>query len=460
MSSAESPTQKMENFLRDIPDGLYPQDVIMTDMERKSLVVRRLEQLFTGKISGRLMLKGPPMRPGGSFVVVADTQTTSSSTAYEPLTLGSESAREAKILSLEQRSRPLRNKSCSRGHRLASNPTEDHTDTGGNDNGTGSGTNQSPPVPRLPEQRPTQARDLDPDGTQIPSENMNYIRHLGLMPPELLPEQPSIQDAHPDAEGWVYLNLLCNMAQIHMISVTPNFVRSAVSEISTKFQLSPDGSKIRWRGGSEGTKFSSDSSGYNPLKSPSTDNIDSSEKKHRRQKTGHSSSDELLFGGSSEDAPKFAPQLCAPFDSFQYKPLFVQQDSSGGYSSLDETACSLEPAEGGNPCESSCGPNGFGRLTHKKQRIEGVAIYYSGAPFYADLSGDPSDGSPTAHTLLSGQTQKDSQESSEFTRPPRRTMSGSFINYRPLTDRGQALHQQSSAMDEDNNEAQGLTNDD
>lgn len=453
MGSAESPTQKMETFLTDIPDGLYPQDVIMTDKERKDLVVHRLEQLFTGNISGRLKLKKPPMRPGGRFVVGTDTQTTRSSTAYEALTLGSEPAREANILSLEQGSQLLGNRSCSGAHGLPSNPTEDHMDTGGSD------TDLAPPVPHLPEQRPTQARDLDPDRTQIPSENMKYIRHLGLMPPELLPQQPSIQDAHPDAQGWVYLNLLCNMAQIHMISVTPNLVRSAVSELSTKFQLSPDGSKIRWRGGFEGTNFSSDKSGYNLLRSPSIDNLDGSEKKHRRHKTGHSSDDELQCGSSSKDVPQLAPQLCVPFESFQYKPLFLQQDSSGGYSSLEGTHVSLEPAEGGNPCKSSCGPNSFGRPTHKKQRHGGVAIFYTGAPFYTDLSGDPSDVSATAHTLLSGQTQKDPQESSEFARSPQITMSGSFINYNPLTDRGQALHQQCSDMNEDNDGARGLTSD-
>lgn len=453
MGSAESPTQKTQTFLTDIPDGLYPQDVIMTDKERKDLVVHRLEQLFTGNISGRLTLKKPPMRPGGSFVVGTDTQTTTSSTAYEALPLGSEPAREAKFLSLEQGSQLLGNMSRAGAHGLASNPTEDHMDTGGFD------PNLPPLVPHLPEQRPTQARDLDPDRTQIPSENIKYLRHLGLMPPELLPQQPSIQDAHPDAQGWVYLNLLCNMAQIHMISVTPNLIRSAVSEISTKFQLSPDGSKIRWRGGSEGTKFSSDKSGYNLLKSPSIDNLDGSEKKHRHHKTGHSSDDELQCGSSSKDVPQLAPHLCAPFESFQYKPLFVQQDSSGGYSSLDGTHDSLEPVEGGNPCKSRCGPSSFGRPTHKKQRHGGVAIFYTGAPFYTDLSGDPSDTSATAHTLLSSQTQKDPQKSSEFARSPQRTMSGSFINYNPLTDRGQALHQQCSAMNEDNDGARGLASD-
>ncbi|KAK2666926.1 Frequency clock protein, partial [Fusarium oxysporum f. sp. vasinfectum] len=140
-------------------------------------------------------------------------------------------------------------------------------ETGGNGKGLVSSTKPFPPLPLLPKQRPTRPCDLDPDRAQIPSENMNYIRHLDLLPPDLLPGQQSIQDVHLDAEGWVSLNLLYNLAQLHLINVTPDLVRSAVLEISTKLQLSPDGHKIRWRGGSKDTKFSSHSSGYDSQES-------------------------------------------------------------------------------------------------------------------------------------------------------------------------------------------------
>lgn len=51
--SVWSSDQKVENYLCDIPEGLYPRLMAMTDRERKKLVVRRLEQLLTGKIGGR-----------------------------------------------------------------------------------------------------------------------------------------------------------------------------------------------------------------------------------------------------------------------------------------------------------------------------------------------------------------------------------------------------------------------
>src|SRR6478736_10420702 len=114
---------------------------------------------------------------------------------------------------------------------------------------------------------------------------MNYIRHLDLLSPDILPGQQSIQDIHLNAEGWVSLNLLYNLAQLHLINVTPDFVRSAVLEISTKFQLSTDGHKIRWRGGSKDTKFSSHVAIHDSPKSPPVNNIDGSEKTCEHQNT-------------------------------------------------------------------------------------------------------------------------------------------------------------------------------
>ncbi|EXL66288.1 hypothetical protein FOPG_17529 [Fusarium oxysporum f. sp. conglutinans race 2 54008] len=420
--STELSKQKVENYLQDIPDGLYSRQMIMTDKERKNIVIQRLEQLFTGKVSGRYAPKKQPMWSGDSFasaLAVEDAKMTGSSTVREPPTLGNEPTQEAKILPLEQQSRQLGNKNLPGRHGSTFHPNEDHTEIGGNDNNTVSGTNLSPPMPLVSEQQPTQLRDMD---------------------------------LHRDVDGWVYLNLLYNLAQLHMINVTIDFVRSAVSEISTMFQLSSDGRKVRWRGGSDRTKFSNHSS----PRCASTERIDILEKKCKRRKT----SNEFQCDSSSKNAYKFGTKLCVPSESFLYPPLVVQQDRTGGQSSLREPAPPFGPPEDRNPSESGGGFSCSGESTHKKQRQEGAIIYYSGATFCIDLSGDPGDMSPTTHPLSSGQNQKGPQQSSDFTRPPRRTSSGSFINYGPLTDRDQVLHQQSSAMDENNNGTLGPVNDD
>lgn len=368
---------------------------------------------------------------------------------HQPPTLGGpngapEASREARILPAEQASSRVK-KSSSRDNGSASNSGGDQTESGGN------GNNTSPPNPPPPEQRPTRPNDLDPDRVQVPSENMEYIKHLGLVPPELI-NQPQTDDVHPDADGWVYLNLLCNLAQLHMINVTPDFVRVAVSDFSAKFQLSPDGRKIRWRGGTEGTKFSSDSSGDNGRNSDDMDDTDSSNKdgSSKRQKTTHSTGDEFQSGtgSSSKNASnKFAPQVSASSESFHYKPLFARQGSSREQTSMDETLSSFGPVEDSNVGDSRWGQSGSGATSNRrKRRRDGAVIYYSGAPFCTDLSGDPGDTSPMTYMMSSGQGQQEGDtstgadaEGSAGTSPARPRLansdSGSSLDYRPLVDK-------------------------
>ncbi|EHK24183.1 frequency clock protein-like protein, partial [Trichoderma virens Gv29-8] len=446
--------QKVENYLREIPEGLYPRFVSLTEKEKKKLVVRRLEQIFTGKIGGKHAHRSQPTQPPVVSIVppakatLGNPSPQRSSLVQQPkpspnanpganLNPAPEPMREARILPQEHQSGHTGKKSRSQDMGSTSNSNGDQTESGGNGNssgnGNGSGTNPSPPMPPPPEQRPTRPRDLDPDRVQIPSENMEYIRHLGLVPPELIadpPERPS-DDVHPDEEGWVYLNLLCNMAQLHIMNVTPDFVRNAVVDLSAKFQLSPDGRKIRWRGGTDGTKFSSDSSGDHSQRSPETDDTENTKADHhKRQKTGRSTGDS---GSSGNNLSKFGPQVSASSESFHYKPLFLHQQSPNEQSSMeDDTLSSFGPIEESN-ADSRWGQSGSGASNRRKRRRDGAIIYYSGAPFCTDLSGDPGDISPTTYMLSSGRERLDPQV--QFARPiPFRSGSGSSMTRRPLSD--------------------------
>ncbi|KAG7136108.1 Frequency clock protein like [Verticillium longisporum] len=316
-SRARSSEQKVESYLKDIPEGLYPRHMVMTDKEKKKLVVRRLEHLFTGKITGQAF-------------------------------------REKAAV-------------------LATKPDNDSTE---NSNG-----------------------DQNETTGNVPSENMDYIRHLGLVPPELLPVH-EVQDVASDADGWVYLNLLCSLAQLHIVNVTPDFIRTAVTEKSTKFQLSHDGRKIRWRGG-----------------------CDEPRKKLKKVQVA-GEVDPSSAHLSSKHNPTLLGKTSVSPDNFHYKPMFVHQSTSGGQSSMDDTSSSLGPVEDSNLDDSRWGNSGSGTSLRKKRRRDGAIIYYNGAPFCTDLSGDPGDTSPTSHMASSGQQK--SSSGPEFVRPdpPQRTTSG------------------------------------
>ncbi|BFZ59139.1 hypothetical protein YB2330_000143 [Saitoella coloradoensis] len=64
---------------------------------------------------------------------------------------------------------------------------------------------------------------------------------------DLVTSNKELQGA--DTHGWVYLNIITNLAQLHLMNVTLPFVRAAVEKLSTRLELSEDGGMIRGRMG-------------------------------------------------------------------------------------------------------------------------------------------------------------------------------------------------------------------
>ncbi|CAN8105049.1 unnamed protein product [Discula destructiva] len=432
-----SADQKVETYLREIPQGLMPRHVALTDKDKKKVVVRRLEHLFTGKFGGkskRLQPATPPLDPQSVFYGAVPTP--SLSTSAPVLALPQDDPREAQIQLNDSNDR-----SNSREEPSASNYNGEN-DHGENPMACGSASNEhgdsgsSPHNADMLEQRATRPLDLDPDRAQIPSENMDYIRHLGAMAPEYLPESKyQSQDVSMDADGWIHLNLLCSLAQLHTLNVTPDYIRSAVSERSAKFQLSRDGRKIRWRGGTHGTKFSSDSSGDSSERSPDAAVTQGSndDGQRKRQKV------------SAQVSPASTKlQASASPQGFHYKPMFVHHQSSSLATSMEddtESQASYPKIENSNMNSRSTDfVSGSVSSPRKKRRRDGAVIYYTGAPFCLDLSGDPGNDSPTAQMASSGQAQESSQNLQE--KPElARTTSGSELPFRPLVDGPEQLDQ-------------------
>lgn len=438
--SRQKSDNTVERYLADIPEGLLPNLSVLSESEKKKLVVRRLEQIFTGKGVGHARHNSLSLVPAGDDDVdmsgLSGADDKSQMKTQPSILTPAEASREAHILPQSQQ------KSHSYHNVSPSNSAEDQTtsrDTG-DASGSGGGSGQrdngaSPPNGNAPEQRPTRPNDLDPDRPSVPAENMSYIRHLGLHAPES--RQFSAHDVSVDTEGWVYLNLLCSMAQLHMFNVTPAFIRSAVNEKSRQFQLSPDGRKIRWRGGGEGTKFSSDSSGGNSQHGSSSpgDTDGSNEFDQRKRRKARAVGDEVMISEPS----KFGQQASGSSDEFHYKPMFAhhQTSSSDEQPSLDEESGS----SAGPPEESNLGMNskwnysGVSRQSQRKRRRDGAIIYYTGAPFCTDLSGDVSNDS--AYNTASSE--------SPIVPELKRYGSGSSIPFKPLS----SFHSHRSMMDLD-----------
>ncbi|KAI0475226.1 frequency clock protein [Xylariaceae sp. FL0804] len=452
-AARQQTNQNIEDYLRDIPEGLWPRPTVLTEKEKKKLVVKRLETLFTGREG---VVTQQPF-PGPPYPITEDVEMEDAEEIAQP---SKEATREARI----RRSRDLkRRESHSRGTTSGSNTQSqsqtqsngdgDQTEYRDNANGSGSGSGHggsggsgAQPSPQNnrspPEQRPTRPHDLDPDRKQVPAENMDYIRHLGQCAPSSH-SRFSAKDVSPDADGWVYLNLLSNLAQLHIFNVTPDFIRNAVAEKSEKFQLSPDGRKIRWRGGAEGTRFGSDqSSGSTSQRQASSDETDGSNDLDQRKKRRTTQGPVNDIIATKPTKSGLGLQDSNSSESFHYKPLFVHHQTASSDeqpSMLDESGSSFGPVE-----ESNLGVNsGWGQsgvslgVPQRKRRRDGAIIYYSGAPFCTDLSGDYADGevSPDTYGVTSSGDQ--GPVSLDIHNRPRlsRTSSGSSIPFHPLSGR-------------------------
>ena len=346
----------------------------ISEKAKMKLVVRRLEHLFTGRESrGQLALSQ-------QRAVLPNLQVVDE--ALE------EGAREASMMDV-------------RPNPSVSGPTKEEMIRSTSDSGL--------------DQRPTRPFDLDPRRAQIPEQNLEYLHHLTS---SYGASEPLASDRTWD--GWVYLNLITNLAQLHTINVTLPFVKKSIATMSTKLELSPDGKMVRWRGGTEGSNLSSESgsgsrsegdsnspSGESPLELDG--NLGGSRGRKRADGKGESvsagnlqlpkdlQSSTIRLSSNSRSAPKSGQRSGGTShgsSDFHYKPLFALPKSFQDDSSDRETLSSLSSVmKGGSSPEDGQGTRQVGsgevsgdRGRRSKRSIFGPIIYYENGNFCTDLS--------------------------------------------------------------------------
>ncbi|ERF73262.1 hypothetical protein EPUS_03094 [Endocarpon pusillum Z07020] len=390
-----SKDKTVKSYLQDIPDSLLPKHPpIMSEKSKMRLVVKMLEQLFTGKHA----TPGEHSQPLQQQMI-SESAANADRHCSELLKryVRPEGAREAHILPIGAKMLPKQPKSSSScppplGSRSESEKSSDERSASDN---------------RSPDQRPTRPLDLDIQRAQVAKENIDYIRHLGL------PTPTRQHDSDHDYDGWVYLNLLINMAQLHTVNVTPAFVRKSIALLSTKFELSKDGRKVRWRGACSGIESFEDSdssaevtTGSSPrLVKCSITDMAASENSNNLPSTG-SSGDQANGAKSSlprgkHHFPNFTArgtQLPDLTDesrqeaSFDYKPVYLkdrcmtQEDNRlSDDSNVTPSAKGLDESTGRY---LSAGRHRVSQKYSGRTDEGGPIIYYRNPSFYCDLSGD------------------------------------------------------------------------
>jgi hypothetical protein len=356
----ETSRQHIKKYLRNIPatQTRNKDPSFMSDREKMELIVDKLEEIFIGRIASG----GRHLHPLQQQEVSDLAGQEDSDAAYgHSLSHRSEGPREAHMLPRGAATAAFL------GRDRPTGATPQH-----NDDENGESAERG-----VPEQRPTKPLDLDPQRAQNPMENVRYISHLGFSPIDLSSRTPQDED-----HGWIYLNVLINMAQLHSLSVTVDFMRKALSEYRSKFELSSDGRKVRWVGSTSasrsGAESTSTGAGYDMpnLRSP---------RKRQRRTGAHSAS------GGMRSQPH----------EFEYTPLLVPRHSSDSPDSSSDSdsdsVFSQPPAlqKGDSSAMTSSGmatgAHGAAQIIPQKKRKthdDGPIIFYKTSRFITDLSGE------------------------------------------------------------------------
>lgn len=379
-ATSASRQQNIHTYLHDIPEGLLPRPnpANMTERSKKKLVVRRLEQIFAGK--GAALGGHHHSLQQQDVSQMAARADRAASEARGQKSGGDEGTREAHIMKRETED-PAE----------PSRKTDDATSPDEPSDTVHSEVSAKAPRDELAnpdsqpegEQRPARPLDLDPDRAQVPAENIRYIRHLGFSPPDLESGR-SPEEGH----GWIYLNLLINMAQLHTIHVTSEFVRKALQEYSSKFEISADGRKVRWRGGRSVTRTSS-SGGQSSNSRAGLDTPDAQSPRKRprlsQRHTARSGVSSAQLGASS------ALRNQSESGKWAYTPMFFHRETSDDAEDSsdfeDDMSSPFAPAPGGDSSGMTSSELRTAS-TKVKKREDGPIIFYNNARFCTDLSGD------------------------------------------------------------------------
>ena len=362
--------QSIQSYLHDIPQGLLLQDnTPMSDKARKKMVVRRLEQIFAGKRS----VPGQHPQPMQQEEV-AQSAATADRREREATGRGSRPEGQRTALIMPERADAEGEEGGATLHIPAQQRAHEQDFAAA---GSGSGS---------PDQRPTRPLDLDPYRAQVPATNMEYFRHLGFSPPNMTTVTES-EAGH----GWLYLNLLINMAQLHTLNVTPDNVKDAIAEYSTQLELSSDGRKIRWKGGHDFSKESSEGSPDQMGVNSPYQTMGAQKSPQKSSKTGNSASIESSGNGSSNRSRNVAPvKPKVETNKFAYKPLFFRRESSEEdqdfYDQTESSSSLFQPQQHGDA--SGMGSFVMQSNLSGKRRDDGPMIFYSNARFCTDLTGD------------------------------------------------------------------------
>ncbi|KAL8951403.1 MAG: hypothetical protein Q9222_002624 [Ikaeria aurantiellina] len=334
----------------------------VSDEPKKLIVVQRLEQLF---LTGTARMKLSEHE-----VMVQDSRCSSGS---------SESA--SPDGTEQPRSRPHKlvlERAEGRGSRTEASYLQTPND------GVSKSTSDLPMEHSYEASKPTTSQNSSsPAGTR-------YLREIGLA-------SPVAETSTELTYEWMYLNILVNMAQLHTLNITADFIRQAIRDVSTRLVLSEDGRKVRWgEGQTNGIDTSSVPHDLDLEVGPSPNSSSSAGYSVRLQQSPNGS--QLEHTANLRFEPCFEPQSKSVHPAVQlrrikngnssYKPLFLRNKRRGTKSGLRKHSSTVKSGLSSDDEVSSV----LSHASNDGPNLQGQPmIFFEDDPFFIDLSADPPD---------------------------------------------------------------------
>ena len=361
--------RNVHSYLHHIPENLLPQNpASLSERAKKKLIVGSLEQIFSGKGA----LAGPhhqALQQEHVSQMAARADRAEHVQGHLPRT--KEGAREANMMPKD--TEDANDSTTTRMAQFEGDATDALNRIGDERVAEQDFANKSPEHV----QRPTRPMDLDLDRAQVPADNVRYIRHLGFSPLDVESGR-SPEEGH----GWIYLNVLINMAQLHTYHVTVDFVCKALTECSERFEVSSDGRKVRWKGAARKARAARD------IHDGNDDAEQSPRKKLKRAHEG------TPLAGASIKASEQAT-LATKANKLVYTPLFHHRsstdesdESSEEYEDSRSSGYPQPPGGESSAMTSSGIRTATAPVQKRKKRSDGPIIFYNNAGFCTDLSSD------------------------------------------------------------------------
>jgi len=377
-SKIASQRHNVENYLHDMSENhhIY-QDAAITDKAKKSLIVRRLEQIFTGKGASIGSGQSQQQQELSNHAATVDRRALEKLGIY----IQPEGRRETLIMN-----QPV---PVLEADRQDAKPL-----------GENAGVKQD--LDHEIDQRPTRPLDLDVNRAQLASDNIDYIRHLGFSsfsPPQQVENEAADTENH----GWVYLNLLSNMAQLHTLNVTPDFICKAVRDGSHTFEVSEDGRKVRWKRGTSLVQIIYDESkevkGYSMNRDKESSSVGNTPRKRIKYTMPQKSTNLARFQRNDSTTTDQSRSTCTPL--FHTESSIEDSRSGSGISSKEqqddwfkEISRPLQEeslmSTMYNTCSETVQQRRIPDNGPRQRRVpdNGPMVFYNQAPFCTDLSQD------------------------------------------------------------------------